>query len=175
MAASGAGFDLIPNLLVDRLGGPMPPPGVSPVAMVGLAWIAPRAQPADSPDRRSFVGYLGETFTHGGNDWSVLYLDWDLETWLVIETIGIVGRERITSAAGSGAPALRDVVLVLADTAVGHGRRSLSLEGAFLCGNFTRAGDFEPSPSGGTLDASTGVFCEGRSPGCCRGCTAYTR
>ena len=120
-------------------------------------------------------GISARTFNHGGNDWSVLYLDWDLETWLVIETIGIVGRERITSAAGSGAPALRDVVWVLADAAVGHGSRSLSVEGAFLCGNFTRAGDFEPSPTGGTLAASTGVFCEARSPGCCKGCTAYTR
>jgi hypothetical protein len=176
MAAPGAGFDLIPNPLVSRLGGPMPAPGVQTVPVARLAWVAPRALAGpNSPDRRSFEGYLGETFLRSrGRRWTQLYLDWDLETWLIIETSGIVGRERIPSAAGSGAPTQRDVVLVLADAAVGHGRRSLSIEGAFLCGNFTRAGDFEASPNGGTLAASTGVFCEARSPSCCQVCTNRT-
>jgi hypothetical protein len=176
MAAPGAGVDLTPNRLVNRLGGPMPAPRVQSVAAAGLQNVAPHALTgADSPDRRSFVGYLGQTFLRGlGSRWTQLYLDWNLETWLIIETSGIVARETIPRAAGSGAPGPRDVIWVLADAAVGRGRRALSLEGAFLSGNFTRAGDFEASPGGGTLAASTGVFCEGRSPGCCRHCTAYT-
>jgi hypothetical protein len=132
----------------------------------------------ESPDQRSFVGYLGETFVNQtvnqGVEWSILFLDWTLETWLIVETNGIVHRATIPTAAGDGAPANRDVLWVLADATVGRGGRSLSEEGVFLSGQFTRAGDFEAAPSGGTLAASTGVFCEGRSPGCCQGCTVKT-
>ena len=128
----------------------------------------------ESPERRSFVGYLGRTFNHGVN------MD------PAVRRLGprVVADHRderhrrsrtIPPDAGSGTPEALDIIWVLADAAVGRGGRSLSVEGAFLCGNFTRAGDFEASPTGGTLAASTGVFCEARSPGCCKGCTANTR
>jgi hypothetical protein len=176
MAAPGAG-NLNPNGLVARVGGPLPAPGVVPVAAPAAAALgggAAAAAAPSSPERRSFTGYLGETFNHGV-DWTMLYVDSSLESWLLIETDGIVARETIPRRAGSGSPAPLDVIWVLADAAVGRGGRSLTLEGAFLSGNFTRAGDFEASPTGGTLAASTGVFCEARSAGCCKGCTAYTR
>ena len=173
----GGGPDLSANPFVGALGAPVPAPNlnfVAPGSLGGLRARGAPAQGAESPDRRSFVGYLGRTFNHGGVEWSILYRDLSLETWLIIETQGIVGRRRIFAAAGSGSPADLDVLWVLVDATVGQGGRSLSSLGAFLSGQFTRAGDFEASPSGGTLDASTGVFCEGRSPGCCKGCTYRT-
>jgi hypothetical protein len=63
----------------------------------------------------------------------------------------------------------RDVIWVKADAAVGRGRASNSVQAQFLTGDFTRAGDFEAPPSGGTLAAATGIFCQARTAGCCYG------
>jgi hypothetical protein len=138
------------------------------------------AQSADVPKLVSFVGYLGATITHpasaapdGTNQWCVLYLDWELHSWLLVERAAIVRRLVLDDQNTTEDPC--DVIWVRADAAVRRGSGSLSAEAQFLTGNFTRAGDFEAAPTGGTLSASTGVFCEGRSPGCCRGCTVYTR
>jgi hypothetical protein len=85
----------------------------------------------------------------------------------LIDTKGIVYRAEVED---KQAPAkLRDVIWVKADTAVGQGSGSLSVEGQFLTGEFTRAGDCDSPATGGTLAASTGVFCEASSAGCCRG------
>ena len=174
-AARRAGFDLNPNALVTALGVALPAPDATSVAVTASALRTGATTGPESPERRSFVGYVGRTFNHRGNNWTLLYVDSALESWMIVETDGIVGRRPIPPDAGSGTPEALDMIWVLADAAVGRGGRSLTVEGAFLCGNFTRAGDFEASPTGGTLAASTGVFCEARSAGCCKGCTAYTR
>jgi hypothetical protein len=138
------------------------------------------AKSADVPKLVSFVGYLGATITHPAsaaaddtNQWCILYLDWDLHSWLLIETAAIARRLVVDDQNTTEDP--HDVIWVRADGAVARGNGSLSTEAQFLSGDFTRAGDFEAGPTGGTLSASTGVFCEARSPGCCRGCTVYTR
>jgi hypothetical protein len=134
------------------------------------------AETADVPKVVSFVGYLGATITNpaaADSQWCVLYLDRDLHSWLLIETAAIVRRLIINDR--NTTEDQYDVIWVTADGVVSRGRGSLSTEAQFLSGDFTRAGDFESSPTGGTLSASTGVFCEARSPGCCRGCTVYTR
>ena len=124
---------------------------------------------AETPERRSFVGYYGGEFQFHDVWWCVLYLDWDLRTWLIIERDGVVARESMIHEPGLQQG--RDVLWVKADAAVGRGRRSLSREGEFLTGAFTRAGDFDVGQEGGTLAAATGVFCDARSVGCCMGRT----
>jgi hypothetical protein len=138
------------------------------------------AESADVPKLVSFAGYLGATITHPAsaaadatNQWCVLYLDWDLHSWLLIEAAAIVRRLKLDDNNTTEDP--YDVIWVRADGVVSRGSGSLSTEAQFLSGDFTRAGDFDAGPTGGTLSASTGVFCEARSPGCCRGCTAVTR
>ena len=158
---------LQPNRLVADKHGPTTDPLETPTDAV----IETQKKAADiggPGDKVSFVGYVGDTIEHRGSRWTVLYLDWDLSSWLLIETAGIVARKYIPNDTGMGAPVNSDVLWVLADAAVGRGRKALSLEGMFLTGDFTRAGDFDASAAGGTMAASTGVFCEGRSPGCCR-------
>jgi hypothetical protein len=137
-------------------------------AQAGEPAPAPPFAGPESPDRVSFVGYLGDRFFHRGLWWLVLYLDWDMQTFLVIESTGFIRADTLPTSAGSGTPEPRNVIWVRADTAVGRVARSLSLEGMFLTGDFTRAGDFEAGPAdGGTFAAATGVFCGARSPGCC--------
>jgi hypothetical protein len=124
----------------------------------------------DLPQLVTFTGFVGATFERPGSgtgDWTILYLDSRLWAWLLVETDGIVFRRPVkddSSPFGS-----RDVIWVKENATVGRGCDSVSLEAQFLTGEFSLAGDFETPPlSGGTLSAATGVFCEGRSPGCCR-------
>jgi hypothetical protein len=122
-----------------------------------------------APDWRSFVGYYGGVFEHGNRKWCRLYLDMDLQSSLIIESDGVLERENIQNEVGV-APG-RVVLWVRPDAAVGHGKRSLSREGEFLTGAFTRAGDIDLGTAGGTPDAATGLFCDARSVGCCMGRT----
>jgi hypothetical protein len=155
------------RLVADKLGpnthNPIVDPSQSDLDSQNIA-----AGIAGPGDKVSFIGYVGDTIEHGGTSWTVLYLDWDLSTWLLIETAGIFARKYIPNYTGMGAPVNSDVLWVLAEAAVGRGRKALSVEGMFLTGEFTRAGDFDAAAGGGTMAASTGVFCEGRSPGCCK-------
>jgi hypothetical protein len=169
------------NKLVERLRPPRVPQDVPPpapgeeasaaaadeeVPEVDVPLVAQiGGRPSD--ERVSFVGYVGRTFSHREMSWTVVYRDLDLQTWLIIERAGIVDQDDISASSGEGTPVARDIVWVKADAAVGHGSRALSIEGMFLTGNFTRAGDLEATPDGGTLAASTGVFCGARSPNCC--------
>jgi hypothetical protein len=135
-------------------------------SIVGLA------ASADVPELVMFAGFVGATLKQQGEDWCVFYLDALLQNWLLVPTHGIVFRDPVED---DQAPCgIHDVLWVRADTPVVRASRSLSVEAQFLSGQHTRAGDVEAAPSGGTLAASTGVFCEARSPGCCR-CTVYTR
>jgi hypothetical protein len=117
------------------------------------------------PELVTFTGYVGASFTRDGTSWCLLYLDTRLLTWLLLERDGVVYRQVMKD---EKAPfEQRDVVWVKADASVGRGMGSLSVEAQFLTGEFTRAGDFEPGLTGGTMAAATGVFCEADSVGCC--------
>jgi hypothetical protein len=114
----------------------------------------------------TFTGYVGPVLKRDGKQWCLLYLDTCLQSWLLVEVAGIAFRDPIkVDQAPCG---IQDVLWVKADTLVKSGSGSLSVEAQFLTGRFTQAGDFDPGPSGGTLAAATGVFCEARSVGCCR-------
>jgi hypothetical protein len=121
------------------------------------------------PDWRSFVGYFGGEIEYRNRMWTRLYLDLDLQSWLIIESAGVLQREDVHNEPGV-APG-RVVLWVRPDAAVGRGKRSLSVEGEFLTGEFTRAGDFDLGTAAGTPAAATGVFCDARSVGCCMGRT----
>jgi hypothetical protein len=169
MAAPPGGFDLNPNVLVSTLGkqGPEMLAGGA-IAAAALMGVMPAAfSPMESPESRYFTGYLGATFNARGEDWCVLYTDLALQSWLLIQTSGILNRER--SLREPGTPARQDVLWVKADTAVCSGSDALSLEGLFLIGDFTRAGDFDAeSLPGGTKAAGTGGYgLAGQSPPRC--------
>jgi hypothetical protein len=119
----------------------------------------------------TFTGFLGDTFKFpGGQVWRLLYLDLEMERWLIVEESGIADWQQVKDEKVPGEK--RDLIWVKADAAVGTGSGSQSDEARFLTGEFTRAGDFEAPLSGGTLAAATGVFCEARTPLCC---TRYSK
>jgi hypothetical protein len=122
------------------------------------------AESSDVSQVAAFEGYLGATVEHDGKDWCVFYLDLQAQSWLLVEKDCIVKR---ASVEDSTRPCERDVLWVRGDGAVGIGHGSQSVQAQFLTGEFTRAADFEASPTGGTLEAATGVFCRG-TPSCCR-------
>ncbi len=128
------------------------------------------AAAAASPEVFTFTGFLapgGVTSPWADEDlWRRLYLDLRRQNWLLIEAAGILANTTVSDRKVPGG--WRDVVWVTADTGVGIGRGSPSNEAEFLVGDFTRAADFRSSPNGGTMAASTGVFCEAESVGCCR-------
>jgi hypothetical protein len=126
------------------------------------------AQAANLPDLVTFAGFLGGIVQHPRTnvDWRVLYLDWQLRTWLLVEDAEIRLAQRVTD--DTVPTGERDVIWVDTDAAVGKGAGSQSVEARFLTGEFTRAGDFDDTPTGGgTIAAATGVFCEAKSVGCC--------
>jgi hypothetical protein len=123
---------------------------------------------SDLPELVTFAGFLGDTVTQPGQttQWRVLYLDLELRRWLLLDEADILLAEKVEDeTAPSGE---RDLIWVKADASVGRGSGSPSVEARFLTGEFTRAGDFEAPPTGGTLAAATGVFCQARTPSCCR-------
>ena len=176
----GPDVDLDPNpfvqALAEQLQAAGPPTFVRKADEVGAARAL--AESSDVPELVTLVGYLGATIPRPGAaepdpSWCVLYLDPELRNWLLVEKAGIVRRLQLKDENTTDDP--RDVLWVKAEAAIGRGSGQLSSEAQFLSGEFTQARDIEAAPSGGTLDASTGVFCEGRSPGCCQGCTVRTR
>jgi hypothetical protein len=152
-----------PNALVQTLTGDLRPRTPRMPEEAGLGAVA------GVPQLVVFAGLLGDTVTRPGGqgDWRILYLDWGLQDWLLVEDEGIVHGVEITDPAIS--PITRDVIWVDEDASVGRGSRSQSQEGQFLTGDFTRAADFDAPLGGGTTGGpSTGVFCEARTPTCCR-------
>jgi hypothetical protein len=117
-----------------------------------------------------FAGFLGDSAEHpDGKAWQVLYVNMALTDRVVIEEDGIlqcvkVYDETVPKDFGQE----RDMLWVKADAAVGQADASQSVQAQFLSGGFIRAGDFEAPLAGGTLAAATGVFCEARTPSCCR-------
>lgn len=161
-------FNLDPNDLVNTLRRELLPQGKAAAKRASVSAPADLGDATGIPQLVVFAGLLGDSVEKpaGGGMWRLLYLDWALQDWLLVEERGIVNRATITDPAIS--PITRDVLWVDEDASVGRGNRSQSREGQFLTGAFTRAGDFEAPVGGGTLGASTGVFCEARTPTCCR-------
>jgi hypothetical protein len=150
-----------PNRLVGEVQGEQLPRGPRRQEPAGLG------EATGIPQLVVFAGLLGDVVRRqpADDEWRILYLDWALQNWLLIENRGIVNHANIQDPATQ--PVTRDVLWVDEDASVGRGSRSQSIEAQFLTGEFTRAGDFEAPPGGGTHDASTGVFCEARTPRCC--------
>jgi hypothetical protein len=127
------------------------------------------AYASNLPDAIMFTGFLGALVEEpGGRNWQVLYVDFELDNCLLVDDGGILANSDFQDDAVPFTQR-RDVIWVKADAAVGLGRASNSVEAQFLTGDFTRAGDFEAPPSGGTVAAATGIFCQARTASCCYG------
>jgi hypothetical protein len=162
--------NLDPNKLVEELAEELAASGPEAFRPAVEAAADPQelaaalAESSDVSQVVAFEGYLGATVEHDGKDWCVLYLDLQARSWLLVEKDRIVKR---ASVGDSTWPSKRDVLWVRGDGAVGMVHGSQSVQAQFLTGEFTRAGDYEAPPTGGTLGAATGVFCRG-TPTCCR-------
>ena len=125
------------------------------------------ADQANVPDLSLFAGFLGGPYTRDNVKWRLLYLDSRLSNWLLVPEDDIVVHERLDDEhAPSGK---RDALWVRGSATVVQGSGSRSNQGRFLVGEFTRAGDFAASTTGGTFSAATGLLCEATTPGCCWG------
>lgn len=125
------------------------------------------ADASDLPELMTFAGYMGGAIERepDGRRWQLLYLDWRLLTWLLVPQDDIVFREAL---ADETAPfKSRDVIWVRANALVTRGTGPQSAQERFLRGDFTRAGDFAASLTGGTFSPSTGLFCEATTASCC--------
>jgi hypothetical protein len=159
--------DLEPNDLVKKVTGVLLPRGKAAAQQAGRDEPADLGAATGIPQLVVFAGLLGDPVENPrGETWYQLYIDWGLADWLLVEKRGIVHRVTIEDPAIH--PLTRDVIWVDEDASVGRGSRSQSPDGQFLTGDFTRAADFDAPVGGGTLGASTGVFCEARTPSCCR-------
>jgi hypothetical protein len=153
--------------LVEKLARGLKPPAPSKEIRAGTPDALAHASNLEAIMFAGFFGGVVED-PSGGREWQVLYLDFELNNWLLVEPGGIIADAQV---ADPGVPfeKVRDVIWVKADTAVGRGSASQSVEAQFLTGEFTRAGDFEVPPAGGTSAAATGIFCQARTVGCCYG------
>jgi hypothetical protein len=122
------------------------------------------ANQSSLPELSLFAGFLGGKVSRDTTDWRVLYLDSRLQNWLLVPEDEIVVYERLDD---HHAPSKkRDALWVRGGATVVSGSGSESVEGRFLVGEFTRAGDFAATTSGGTFSAATGLLCEATTPGC---------
>lgn len=153
--------------LVGRVAGALPGPAQ-------IAAGQPQAIPAAPalPEIVTFVGFVsGNVVNPGtGTNWVLLYREWRLITWLLVEGIGVLHFETVRDDDAPGGD--RDVLWVNRDAAVGRGSGPQSDEARFLTGQFARAADFDPSETGGPSSPTTGVFCP-TTPLC--GCTYRSR
>jgi hypothetical protein len=142
------------NPLVTNLSGAL----ATPSTASGLA-----GAPA-LPELVTLVGYISGTIKHAaagataaGTDWVLVYRDWRMTTWLLVEGAGILHHEKLLDDRTDNRA--RDVLWVRRDTAVGRGSGPQSDEARFLTGQFTRAGDFDQLETGGQSSPETGLFC----------------
>ena len=143
------------NQLVANLSGALN----TPLTAGGLA-----GAPA-LPELVTLVGYISGTIKHAAvgaaattaTDWVLVYRDWRMTTWLLVEGAGILHHEKLLEDGTD--PRGRDVLWVRRDTAVGRGSGPQSAEARFLTGQFTRAGDFDQLETGGQSSPETGLFC----------------
>ena len=123
---------------------------------IGLGGIPPATA---LPELVSLAGYVDGTITHPSTQttWLLVYCEWRMTTWLLIEGTGIV---YLDSVPEDGDPLYaRDAIWVTRDTAVGRGSGPQSAEARFLTGFFTRAGDLDPAATDEPSSAATGPFC----------------
>jgi hypothetical protein len=111
------------------------------------------------PELVTLVGFVdGAVVNPGtGTNWLLVYSDWRMTTWLLVESAGILHMDSVPD--DSTDPQARDVLWVGRDTAVGRGSGPQSDEARFLTGQFIRAGDFDQWETGGASSAETGLFC----------------
>jgi hypothetical protein len=135
-------------------------PIVTSVAAAGPGGL-PATTPSASfvPELVTFVGYVNGSLVSPltGSEWLLLYREWQLISWLLVEGDGVAQTDTIPDDAVPNR--VRDVIWVYPETAVGKGRGAQSDEALFLTGQFTRAVDFDPSETGGPSSPVTGVFC----------------
>ncbi len=162
----------VPHQLVEDLAKALKAPAVGNAAAGTAEALANVAAPDFQPELVTFTGFLGGTVEQpavggGVKVWRLLYLDVQLRSWLLVEEVGIVETAKVRD---DNVPVTkdRDVIWVRDEASVALGGGPQSVEARFLTGDFTRAGDFDASPVGGTLAASTGVFCEASTVSCCR-------
>ena len=157
------GWVIPTNELVAELGAPTPSSGELDSAFETRANAV--TPDANASSVVTFEGYLGGSAGGDRAEWAVLYLDIQLERWLVVEKGSIHRWEQVQDRDWDGRS--RDIIWVYKDAVVGTGRGPVTTETRFLIGEFTRAGDVDAAPAGGALPASSdGVFCP-RSPNCC--------
>jgi hypothetical protein len=125
------------------------------------------AEQANLPDLSLFAGFLGGQVDHDNTKWRLLYLDARLDNWLLVPEAEIVVHQRLRDR--NAPSALRDALWVRGTATVVRGSGSRATEGRFLVGEFTRAGDFAATTTGGTFSAASGLLCEATTPGCCWG------
>jgi hypothetical protein len=160
--ADGLGAN--PLVLAIRRGSEAEAAGFAPERMAGVPTGA-----ENSDDLIVFMGFLDDPVARPGREeelWDRLYTDLALTDWLIVAPNGSVRHMRVRDSATPDIE--RDVLWVRARAMVAHGTGVVADESEFLAGDFMRAGDFEAPVGGGTNGASTGIFCEARTPTCCR-------
>jgi hypothetical protein len=152
------------------------PVAAGPAAAADAATVAAAKSLVDEfakesklPELVTFAGYVGgilkDDYGPTKARWLQLYLDGKLRTWLLVEKDGIVFRGTIEDKSALGGQ--RDVIWAKADASVKRGTGTQPAQSRFLSGDFTSAGDFSASLTGGTVSAATGIFCDAQTPGCC--------
>lgn len=111
------------------------------------------------PELVTLVGFVDGTIVNPatGSNWVLVYRDWRMTSWWLVEGVGILHYDAVPDDGTD--PQARQVLWVNRDTAVGRGSGPQSAEARFLTGEFTRAGDFDYSETGGQSAAETGLFC----------------
>lgn len=120
---------------------------------------------ADEDVKQLLQKAAGARVATSETDWLAFYLDARLQTWLHVQREAIVLRRTVhdhLSPFGS-----HDVIWVRAQAPIRHGSGPQSIQQRFLTGDFTRAGDFDAPPAGGTFSSPSGLLCVPGSPGCC--------
>ena len=121
------------------------------------------------PELVTFSGFSGGVLPDptdpAGRDWPVLFLNAQMSKWLLVEPGGLFYHHQFQDP--SSPDQKRDVFWVRADATIRWGSETRSGPGRFLRGQFTSAGDYSASVSGGTVNAATGIFCQVPTPECC--------
>jgi hypothetical protein len=106
----------------------------------------------------TFDGFVsGNVQSPSGTNWVLVYREWRMITWLLVEGSGVIHLDTLLDDDAPGGD--RDVLWVDRNAAVGRGSGPQSDEARFLTGQFTRAGDLDPRETGGPSSPATGLFC----------------
>jgi hypothetical protein len=121
---------------------------------------------SQSPKLIVLGGYLGGQAKNKADvRWQVIFTNASASRWLVVPVEAIKLHSRIEDR--TAAYGLRDLIWVGADTPVGSGDTSSSVQSLFLSGGLTSAGEFAASPQAGTGQRGGGLADESTSPLCC--------